>query len=157
MIYNEVSNNFKDLKSILTTKLTSICRSRFCCKSWACSSCEKIKKGRERALLLHPIKNWFMVSVLLSSYRCTREVAKREIRVRVARGDSRQLSNFPSAFHTTQRRRTLTMNQLFDNVFPNFSFSKPIECVHMTSRGPCWRSKQRNGGHVGGVKYSFGN
>ena len=32
-----------------------------------------------------------------------------------------------------------------------------IECVHMTSRGPCWRSKQRNGGHVGGVKYSFGN
>ena len=26
----------------------------------------------------------------------------------------------------------------------------------MTSRWPCWRSKQRNGGHVGGVKYSFG-
>ena len=32
-----------------------------------------------------------------------------------------------------------------------------IECVHMTSRGPCWGSKQRNGGHVGGVKYSIGN
>ena len=31
------------------------------------------------------------------------------------------------------------------------------ECVHMTSRRPCWRSKQRNGGHVGGVKYSFGD
>ena len=27
----------------------------------------------------------------------------------------------------------------------------------MTSRRPCWRSKQRNGGHVGGVKYSFGD
>ena len=33
----------------------------------------------------------------------------------------------------------------------------PIECVHMTSRRPCWRSKQRNGGHLGGVKYSFGD
>ena len=33
----------------------------------------------------------------------------------------------------------------------------PIECVHMTSWRPCWRSKQRNGGHVGGVKYSFGD
>ena len=32
-----------------------------------------------------------------------------------------------------------------------------IECVHMTSRRPCWRSKQRNGGHLGGVKYSFGD
>ena len=27
-----------------------------------------------------------------------------------------------------------------------------IECVHMTSRRPCWRSKQRNGGHLGGVQ-----
>ena len=25
-----------------------------------------------------------------------------------------------------------------------------IECAHMTSRRPCWRSKQRNGGHLGG-------
>ena len=33
----------------------------------------------------------------------------------------------------------------------------PIECVHMTSQRPCWMSKQRNGGHVGGVKYSFGS
>ena len=32
-----------------------------------------------------------------------------------------------------------------------------IDCVHMTSRRPCWRSKQTNGGHVGGVKYSFGD
>ena len=32
-----------------------------------------------------------------------------------------------------------------------------IDCVHMTSRRPCWRSKQRNGDHVGGVKYSFGD
>ena len=32
-----------------------------------------------------------------------------------------------------------------------------IECVHMTSRRPCWRSKQKNGGHLGGVKYSFGD
>ena len=32
-----------------------------------------------------------------------------------------------------------------------------IECVHMMSRRPCWRSKQRNGGHAGGVKYSFGD
>ena len=32
-----------------------------------------------------------------------------------------------------------------------------IVCVHMTSRRPRWRSKQRNGGHLGGVKYSFGN
>ena len=32
-----------------------------------------------------------------------------------------------------------------------------IECVHITSRRPCWRSKQRNGGHLGGVKYSFGD
>ena len=32
-----------------------------------------------------------------------------------------------------------------------------IECVHMTSRRPCWRSKQRNGGHVGVAKYSFGD
>ena len=32
-----------------------------------------------------------------------------------------------------------------------------IDCVHMTSRRPCWRSKQRNGGHLGGVKYCFGN
>ena len=32
-----------------------------------------------------------------------------------------------------------------------------LQCVHMTSRRPCWRSKQRNGGHVGGVKYSFGD
>ena len=32
-----------------------------------------------------------------------------------------------------------------------------IECVRMTSRWPCWRSKQRKGGHVGGVKYSFGD
>ena len=31
-----------------------------------------------------------------------------------------------------------------------------IECVHMTSRRPCWRSKQRNGVRLGGVKYSFG-
>ena len=30
-----------------------------------------------------------------------------------------------------------------------------IGCVHMTSRRPCWRSKQRNGGHLGGVKYYF--
>ena len=30
-----------------------------------------------------------------------------------------------------------------------------IECVHITSRQPCWRSKRRN--HVGGVKYSFGD
>ena len=30
--------------------------------------------------------------------------------------------------------------------------SVDIECVHMTSRQPCWRSKQRNGGHLGGVK-----
>ena len=27
----------------------------------------------------------------------------------------------------------------------------------MTSRWPCWRSKQRDGGHLGGVKYSFGD
>ena len=27
----------------------------------------------------------------------------------------------------------------------------------MTSRRPCWRSKQRNGGHLGGIKYSFGD
>ena len=32
-----------------------------------------------------------------------------------------------------------------------------VECVYMTSRRPCWRIKQRNGGHVGGVKYSFGD
>ena len=32
-----------------------------------------------------------------------------------------------------------------------------IECIHMTSRRPCWMSKQRNGGHVGGVKFSFGD
>ena len=32
-----------------------------------------------------------------------------------------------------------------------------IECVHMTSRRPRWRSKQRNGSHLGGVKYSFGD
>ena len=32
-----------------------------------------------------------------------------------------------------------------------------IVCVHMTSRRPCWMSKQRNGGHVGGVKFSFGD
>ena len=32
-----------------------------------------------------------------------------------------------------------------------------IRSVHMTSRRPCWRSKQRNGGHVGEVKYSFGD
>ena len=32
---------------------------------------------------------------------------------------------------------------------------KVIECIHMTSRRPCWRSKQRNGGHVGGAKHSF--
>ena len=31
------------------------------------------------------------------------------------------------------------------------------ECVHMTSRQPCSRSKQRNGTHLGGVKYSFGD
>ena len=37
-------------------------------------------------------------------------------------------------------------------LFPNF-----IECVHMTSRRPSWRSKQGNGRHVGGVKYSFGD
>ena len=30
-----------------------------------------------------------------------------------------------------------------------------IGCVHMTSRRPFWRSKQRNGGHVRGVKYPF--
>ena len=29
-------------------------------------------------------------------------------------------------------------------------------CVHTTSRRPCGRSKQRNGGHVIRVKYSFG-
>ena len=34
---------------------------------------------------------------------------------------------------------------------------KTIECVHMTSRRPSWRNKQRNGGHVGGVQYSFGD
>jgi len=27
----------------------------------------------------------------------------------------------------------------------------------MTSRRPWWRSKQRNGGHLRGVKYSFGD
>ena len=27
----------------------------------------------------------------------------------------------------------------------------------MTSRQPCWKGKQRNGGHIGGVKYSFGD
>ena len=32
-----------------------------------------------------------------------------------------------------------------------------IDCVHMTSRRPFWRSKQRNGDHVGGVKYSLGD
>ena len=26
----------------------------------------------------------------------------------------------------------------------------------MMSRRPCWKSKLRNGGYVGGVKYSFG-
>ena len=40
--------------------------------------------------------------------------------------------------------------------FPSMMLKLPIECVHMTSRRPCWRSKQRNGGHLGGVKYSFG-
>ena len=35
--------------------------------------------------------------------------------------------------------------------------STAIECVHMTSQRPCWRSKQRNGGHLGGVKYSLGD
>ena len=35
--------------------------------------------------------------------------------------------------------------------------TKLIDCVHVTSRQPCWRSKQRNSGHVGGVKYSFGD
>ena len=39
----------------------------------------------------------------------------------------------------------------------NRQVKKVIECVHMTSRRPCWRSKQRNGGHLGGVKYSFGD
>ena len=32
-----------------------------------------------------------------------------------------------------------------------------IECVQMTSQRPCWRSKQRNGGHFGGVKYFLGD
>ena len=32
-----------------------------------------------------------------------------------------------------------------------------FDSVHMTSRRPCWRSNQRNGGHVGGVKYSSGD
>ena len=32
-----------------------------------------------------------------------------------------------------------------------------IERVQMTSRRPCWRSNQRDGGHVGGVKYPFGD
>ena len=32
-----------------------------------------------------------------------------------------------------------------------------VECVHTTSRRPCRRSKQRNGCHVGGVKYYFGD
>ena len=27
----------------------------------------------------------------------------------------------------------------------------------MTSRRSCWRSKEINGGHLGGVKYSFGD
>ena len=34
---------------------------------------------------------------------------------------------------------------------------RALECVHMMSRRPCWRGKQRNGGHLGGVKYSFGD
>ena len=37
------------------------------------------------------------------------------------------------------------------------SRQETIECVHMTSRQPCWRSKQINRGHVGGVQYSFGD
>ena len=32
-----------------------------------------------------------------------------------------------------------------------------ITCVYLTSRRPRWRSKQRNGGHIGGVKFSFGD
>ena len=34
---------------------------------------------------------------------------------------------------------------------------KSIECFHMMSRRPCWSSRQRNGGHLGGVKYSLGD
>ena len=32
----------------------------------------------------------------------------------------------------------------------------PIECAHMTSRRLCWRSKRRNGGHLGKVIFFWG-
>ena len=51
------------------------------------------------------------------------------------------------------------LNKYFATVGSKLASKIPqtIGCVHMTSRRPCWRSKQRIGGHVGGVKYSFGN
>ena len=52
-----------------------------------------------------------------------------------------------------------TCNELFSLIADGISSRHQfiIECVHMTSQWPCCRSKQRNGGHVGGVKYSFGD
>ena len=37
----------------------------------------------------------------------------------------------------------------------NQGTTEVIERVHSTSRRPCWRIKQRNGGHVGGVNQSY--
>ena len=52
----------------------------------------------------------------------------------------------------------LLCNPLLLTVLASLRFNNIIiKCVHMTSRRSCWRSKQRNGGHLGGMKYSFGD
>ena len=67
---------------------------------------------------------------------------------------------FARNFDNTVHRRSMAnwkRSRLVKEFFVGIYCWAQIECVHRTSRQLCWRRKQRNGGHVLGVKYSFGD
>ena len=68
------------------------------------------------------VMNWFMLSVRMSSYACTRKFGEHERSIRVARGVAESNSNFLSALQTSQVHPELdigtakSMNQFFYNI-----------------------------------------
>ena len=64
---------------------------------------------------------------------------------------------FRYQFPATETKKIKSFIYVTITVFAVLQKHITIECVHMMSPRPCCRSKQRNGGHVGGKKYSFGD
>ena len=109
-----------------------------------------VNKACQRQHLFKPIKNWFMLSVRISSYGCTREVW----RARIARGAAESNSSFLSALQTS-RHFPSNLNVSLDFVSGNieilgkqnslFPSGPVIKCL-LFPKGPvikiCYIAKQ---------------